>query len=88
MMASSTKGITRYMSFSILMQESWLHGQRLIVVAERQQPAGDGGAETAAQLDTERGAGVHRAVYALVLRQPSVLGAGGDNGIHVALPRP
>ena len=30
---------------------------------------------------------MHRAVYALVLRQPSVLGAGGDNGVHVALPR-
>lgn len=64
-----------------------LHGQRLIIVAERQQPAGDGGAEAAAHLDTERGAGIHRAVHALVLRQPSVLRAGGDNGVHVALPR-
>ena len=34
-----------------------LYGQRLIVVAGCQQPAGDEGAETAAQLDTERGAG-------------------------------
>ena len=56
-------------------------------MTERQQPAGDGSAEAAAQLDTERGAGIHRAVHALVLRQPSELGAGGNNGVHVALPR-
>ena len=56
-------------------------------MTERQQPAGDGSAEAAAQLDTERGAGIHRAVHALVLRQPSVLGAGGNNSVHVALPR-
>ena len=64
-----------------------LHGQRLIVVAECKQPAGDGGAEISIRFDTQRSAGIHCNVYALVLRQPSVLGARGDNGVYVTLPR-
>ena len=64
-----------------------LNDQSAVKMACCQQPAGDGSTQTAAQLHTERSAGVHRAIHALVLRQPSVLGAGCDHGVHVALPR-
>ena len=87
MMASRANGITRYMIFSIEMQDSGWTASALIKMACSQQPAGDGGAKAAAQLHAQRSAGVHRSVHTLVLRQPSVLGAGCDHGVHVALPR-
>ena len=52
-----------------------------------QQPAGDGSTQTAAQLHTERSAGVHRAIHALMLRQPSIFRASSNHSVHIALPR-
>ena len=87
MMASRANGITRYMIFSIEMQDSGWTASALIEMACSQQPAGDGGAKAAAKFYAQRSAGVHRAVHALVLRQPSIFGAGCDHSVHIALPR-
>ena len=74
MMASRANGITRYMIFSILMQESGCTVRAL-------------SKWLAAQLHTQRSAGVHRAIHVLMLRQPSIFRASSNRSIHIALPR-
>ena len=49
-----------------------LNSQGSVESAGGQQPASNGSADAAAQLDTKGSAGVHGAIHALVLGQPRV----------------